>query len=282
MPFIIYHFNQISSYSLIANLLCVPLSDFIIMPLGMIGLLLMPLELDHFPLLLMEYGINIMLAISTFISKLPYASNYLPSFSDLGIVLIVIAQVLWCLVKNKIRFIAIPMLAISILTLYHKELPDLIISGNQKLFAVKHDVSKLDKQTSLENEKLIFSSRQSERYSQQAWSQAYSKTSFAPKSLNNYNISNCNSHYCVFIKHNKKVVIVNDLAKQFTCFSANLFININGNDKCNLAEKNITANDIRENGTYIIKILANEEIVIDNVKNHLVKGKPWSKITSIN
>ena len=41
-PFVIYHFNQFSTYSVLMNLVAIPLSDFIIMPLGLITMLMMP------------------------------------------------------------------------------------------------------------------------------------------------------------------------------------------------------------------------------------------------
>lgn len=42
-PFSAYHFNQLTSYGLIANLVAVPLMAFVVMPLGLLALLLMPL-----------------------------------------------------------------------------------------------------------------------------------------------------------------------------------------------------------------------------------------------
>ncbi|WP_149999418.1 ComEC/Rec2 family competence protein [Iodidimonas gelatinilytica] len=41
-PFSAYHFNQLTSYGLIANLVAVPLMAFVVMPLGLLALLLMP------------------------------------------------------------------------------------------------------------------------------------------------------------------------------------------------------------------------------------------------
>ena len=45
-PFAAFHFQTIPTYGMLANLVAVPLTTFLVMPAGMIGLLLMPLGLE--------------------------------------------------------------------------------------------------------------------------------------------------------------------------------------------------------------------------------------------
>jgi competence protein ComEC len=39
-PFIMFHFKNFSTYSVITNLLAIPLTEFIIMPFGILGMML--------------------------------------------------------------------------------------------------------------------------------------------------------------------------------------------------------------------------------------------------
>ena len=45
-PIAAAHFNMVSQYGLLANLILVPLMGLVIMPAGVIGLMLMPFELE--------------------------------------------------------------------------------------------------------------------------------------------------------------------------------------------------------------------------------------------
>ncbi len=61
-PFSIYHFSRFPTYGIVANLIAVPLTGVWIMPLGMLGLLLMPFGLDDPCFVLMGRGIEIIVA----------------------------------------------------------------------------------------------------------------------------------------------------------------------------------------------------------------------------
>ena len=45
-PLAAFHFQTIPTYGVLANLLAVPLTSFLVMPAGMVGMLLMPLGLE--------------------------------------------------------------------------------------------------------------------------------------------------------------------------------------------------------------------------------------------
>ena len=73
-PFSIYHFSRFSTYGIVANLIAVPLSAVWIMPLGMLGLLLIPLGLAAPCFVLMAQGIEIIIAVAAFVARLPGAA----------------------------------------------------------------------------------------------------------------------------------------------------------------------------------------------------------------
>ena len=76
----IYHFNNFSTYSLLANIFAVPLTDFVIMPLGIITILTLPYEkINNFCLFLLEKVIKLFVFIAEEISSFSYSSLYISS-----------------------------------------------------------------------------------------------------------------------------------------------------------------------------------------------------------
>ncbi|MGC6411456.1 MAG: ComEC/Rec2 family competence protein [Candidatus Puniceispirillaceae bacterium] len=77
MPFIAYHFQQFTAYSLIANLLAVPLTGLVIMPLGILSLALAPFGADGLILPLLEVAIRVLNGWAALIASAPYAGIWI-------------------------------------------------------------------------------------------------------------------------------------------------------------------------------------------------------------
>ena len=73
-PLAAFHFQTIPTYGVLANLVAVPLTSFVVMPAGMIGLLLMPLGLDGPAFQVMAWGVEGVLWTARTASALPGAS----------------------------------------------------------------------------------------------------------------------------------------------------------------------------------------------------------------
>ena len=89
LPFIALHFNSIPLYSLIGNIIFLPIFSFIIMPLVFIGTLLAVFNL-HFALNWAETIYTNMLNFATKITELPYSEISTGTFSNPSLVLIII------------------------------------------------------------------------------------------------------------------------------------------------------------------------------------------------
>ena len=90
MPFIAYHFHTIQIYSLLGNLLCLPIFSFLIMPLTMLGLT--------------EYATTIYnwtLGIANWIYALPMAKMQIPNIPNFAFILMIIGLVCLIMIKNK-------------------------------------------------------------------------------------------------------------------------------------------------------------------------------------
>ncbi|SPF80733.1 ComEC/Rec2 family competence protein [Pseudoprimorskyibacter insulae] len=72
-PYSMAHFNQVSHYGLLANLLTVPLMGLLVMPFGLIAVLLMPFGLEAVPLWVMGWGLEWILTVAATVSSWPGA-----------------------------------------------------------------------------------------------------------------------------------------------------------------------------------------------------------------
>jgi competence protein ComEC len=59
-----YHFHRIAAYSILGNIIAMPVISFVVMPMALLTLLAMPFGLEAGPLLAMGWGIESMVAIA--------------------------------------------------------------------------------------------------------------------------------------------------------------------------------------------------------------------------
>ena len=255
-PLVIYHFNQFSTYSLLANLICVPLSDFIIMPFGILMLVLMPLGLDFLPAFIIENGLSIVANTAEHVSQLPYSSFFIPSFPDYGIFLVISGFLTFCFMKTNIKFAGIPILFAGLFTQMSFAPPDILIDSQAKLFAYIND----------KNEMYV-SSKQKSRFSAKSWQAALG----ANKLEHVRKLKNCSEKECVLNIKNHKVLIGNKLGdvKNFDVVINTSDNNIKCDDNC------INWNKYKALGAATIKIL-DGEIKMESVGQKLIE-RIWNK-----
>ena len=93
-PFALYHFQRFQPLGLIGNMFTIPLVEMVAMPAGFIGLLALPFGLDAPVWQFMGYGVGAMLALSRYVSDLPYASIVVSAISPSSL-LFVSAGMIW-------------------------------------------------------------------------------------------------------------------------------------------------------------------------------------------
>lgn len=236
-PFIIYHFHQFSTYSLLANLISIPLTDFFLMPLGMIGLALMPLGFDLIPFLIMEKGINIMLFIVDVVANLPMSSLFVPSISGYTMILFSYGTIILCVAKDKLRICGIGMIGISIISLFWIRMPDILIDAEGRLFAVRHE------------DNYYFSNMNVARFVRKVWQESVGENN--PIAIDKAKIEGCTSDKCTLSKGNISVLILK--TDDYECGNNDLIINMITSDPlCN--SNTITLTDLKNNGAHAIWI----------------------------
>lgn len=137
MPFAVYHFNKISIYTTITNLLAGPIIGLIIMPFVLIALLLMPFGLDYLPLKLVGFGIELVNEITAYVSSLPYAGYQVLSMPLWGLNAIVFGGLWLCLWNMPWRKWGWLLIALGVLSIFTVKSPDVMIDEEASLLAVK-------------------------------------------------------------------------------------------------------------------------------------------------
>jgi competence protein ComEC len=126
-PFTAYHFQNVTTYGVLANLVAVPLTTFWVMPAGLLGLALMPLGLDAPAFALMGAGVDGMLWIARLVAGLPGASLSLPQWPGATLGLVAPGGLWLALWRHRWRLLGLaPLAAAGIVALLARP-PDLLV-----------------------------------------------------------------------------------------------------------------------------------------------------------
>jgi competence protein ComEC len=142
-PFSIYHFSRFSTYGIVANLIAVPLSAIWIMPLGMLGLLLIPIGLADLCFVLMAQGIEIIIAVAAFVADLPGAALDVAQ-PPLAALIATVAGGLWlCLWRTPWRRLGVVGIALGCGLMLLARPPDVLVDARGQIVAVRLDDGRL-------------------------------------------------------------------------------------------------------------------------------------------
>lgn len=136
LPFAIYHFNRISLYTTLANLLAGPVIGLLIMPFTLLALLLMPLGLDYYPVQVVGYGISLVNDITAYVSALPSAAYPVLSMPFWGFLLIVFGGLWLCIWQGKLRCWGFLLIVAGFLSLSVVRKPDVLINAEGDMVGV--------------------------------------------------------------------------------------------------------------------------------------------------
>lgn len=136
-PFAVYHFNRIAWYGLAANLIAVPLTALWIMPWAIAAFLLLPFGAESLALIPMGWGIDAMLAVAAWVAAWPGAISLVGAMPTAGLVLVAFGGVWLCLWRRPWRLIGFGPVLAGALTMAFNPPPDLLASGDGKLFGLR-------------------------------------------------------------------------------------------------------------------------------------------------
>ncbi|WP_232332700.1 ComEC/Rec2 family competence protein [Novosphingobium aquimarinum] len=132
MPIGLYHFHRAGAYGAIANIVAIPLTTTIIMPMEAIALLLDVVGLGAPAWWIVGSAIEAMLAMAHWIASRPGAVTTLPAMGASGYALFVIGGLWLGLWSGAIRFWGLVPAVVGAVSLLLLEPPDILVSGDGK------------------------------------------------------------------------------------------------------------------------------------------------------
>ncbi len=111
MPFVMYHFQQISIVGLFANIVIIPFVEFVLLPICLLFLLTYFVGISWIMAWPLKFSSNIILQMITFFSNLPMDNLYIAKMSLFSMALIACATFLLCTLHIKAKYLAMPIIA---------------------------------------------------------------------------------------------------------------------------------------------------------------------------
>ncbi|MGI4955466.1 MAG: ComEC/Rec2 family competence protein [Janthinobacterium lividum] len=136
-PYAAYHFGHVQVYFILANVLAVPLTAFWVMPLGVLGLLLMPLGLETIAFQPMSWGLEAILWIARGVASWPAATMAVPPMPGPGLAVFSLGLAWLCLWRSRLRLAGMPLMLAGLLSPLASPMPDLLVSPDARLIAIR-------------------------------------------------------------------------------------------------------------------------------------------------
>jgi competence protein ComEC len=257
MPYSMYHFNQIANYGLIANLVAIPLTSFVLMPLVVINFILFPLGLDYYTLKLASFATKAIVWIANYTASLPHALISPPHMPAEVIGIITIGSLWLLLWQQKWRYLGLLPILAGFTMMKTQELPDIMLDSQKFGYVIYADHN-------------LYSSKQKiPRYTRDNWQRFYGLQKI--EKLDEFSNAICQENSCATQLKNQNILITYDHdISQNKCENNNLIINLSDNDfNCMDETMVINKSDLQKNGNIIIYL--DKEIKIKTVKGHNAK-----------
>ena len=136
-PFAIFHFNRAVGYSLLSNLLALPVVGAVIMPAAAVAVVLMPFGLEYWPLQAMGWGVRVMTGIAYWVASLPGAVNLVPAWPASALVLVTLGGLWIALWQRRWRWFGVVPVAAGLALAFTAVPPDLIVARDAHSAAVR-------------------------------------------------------------------------------------------------------------------------------------------------
>ncbi len=136
-PLVIAQFNNFSLYGVLANMLATPVVSLFLMPTVALYFILLPFGLEHLALACMDWGIQVLLAISHWVAGLPHAQMFVPSLPSYGIALFALGLAWLCLWQTRVRLAGLVAIVLSVATIGSNQLPDMLVGEQLKQIVIR-------------------------------------------------------------------------------------------------------------------------------------------------
>tara|TARA_R110002073_G_scaffold172759_4_gene329994 strand:- start:1364 stop:3493 length:2130 start_codon:yes stop_codon:yes gene_type:complete len=156
-PFVLYHFNQVAKFGLLANLVAVPITALWVMPAAMLSFLLLPFGWEKLALIPMGWGTEQVIRVADWVAGLPEATEILPSAPAWALTGLALGGLWLCVLRGRLRLAGLAGVALFAAANARVVPPDLIVSAAGDLAAVRGQ------------EGYLFSSLRHGRFTRENW-----------------------------------------------------------------------------------------------------------------
>ena len=139
MPIALYHFHKAGLYGALANIIAIPLTTFVIMPLEALALVLDSVGLGAPIWWLCEQALISLIALAHFVSSRPGAVTMLPSMPVLAFGLVILAGLWFCLWRERWRYLGLLPAIIGALLIITNRAPDIYVTGDGRHVGIRND-----------------------------------------------------------------------------------------------------------------------------------------------
>lgn len=136
-PFAAYHFHQSQQFAVLANLLAIPVCNFVVMPMALMALLLMPFGLEWLALWPMGKGIEAMTWCAEAVAALPGAVGAIPAMPALSFGLFATGGLWLALWRTRQRIFGLAAIAAGLAIAPTLQRPDILVARDGRLVAMR-------------------------------------------------------------------------------------------------------------------------------------------------
>ncbi len=142
-PFVLYHFNQFPTYSVLGNLLTSFLFSLAVIPLLALGVFLIPFGLDTYIFKMAGLLLEKITVICDQIALLPNSVITLPAFPLWGLICMTIGLIMLFLIHTPVKWGGLLFLLFGGLSFFCQAHPDILISPDGTTIAVRGENGRL-------------------------------------------------------------------------------------------------------------------------------------------
>jgi len=143
MPIALYHFHKAGLYGALANIVAIPLTTFLIMPLEALALLLDSIGLGAPAWWLCDKALTALIQLAHYVSSRPGAVTMLPTMPVIAFGLLLLGGLWLCLWRETWRYWGLIPALIGALIIATTRPPDLYITGDGHHLGIRNDRGEL-------------------------------------------------------------------------------------------------------------------------------------------
>ncbi len=143
MPIALFHFHKAGIYGALANIIAIPLTTFVIMPLEALALLLDTMGLGAPVWWICEKALSSLLMLAHYVSSRPGSVTMLPTMPLMAFGLAIVGGLWLSLWSQRWRLWGLAPIALGVLMIAMTRAPDLYIMGDGRHVGIRNDDGEL-------------------------------------------------------------------------------------------------------------------------------------------